>query len=603
MTLTLLSGVTTSAPAITPAQVGHFVTADAWEIRNRGLGSGVGPVIYASNTGGDNWPGITTGGWQVQLSADLSTFTVFVPANQPFSNYTFYITFYRRYNGYNLNRELDFTVGHAGSTSDAIEYLPAHSPQDYYISWQPAPNITDLNPGDTTTGYTDTWVNTASIPLNTSARIGGRYHYNTAQEMHGFDFTFTNTEGSARYSIGASLDAFTYDVFIPATTVPGIGPHRIQLNTYFTPKNYNFYQVIVEGVQADVNSAITLSDLRLYPFFAPTATLSGATTITPGASANLAFVTEFVENAYINNGVGGININISGNVSVNPSVTTTYTLTGVSRHGSVSSSVTITVQEDVTPTATLTCPTHTIKLGESALLSYSTSNASEAYFTPNIAFIKPDVSGNVQIFPLQTTTYTLTAKSSRQAIASLTINVGETKITGCMDPAATNYNPLAAQDTVPTSCIYSANFPTSVGKGTVRRPVAVTVAGHIVVPSLATDFSSPPSITVSLSPAQKNALGLTSTVTNLQGLAFHAGAKLQVPTVDIALYDPAACSARVSVRLDDNGTVTFFLLPGPYSDSVTPMSEFFAAGPGQLPYLVPGTWHVWALLVLSAYRW
>jgi len=601
----LRSGTTTSAPAITPAQVNHIVSADAWEIRDRGYGAGTGPVLYASNTGGDNYSyaGINAGGWQVHLSADLSTFTVSVPAIQLPSNHNLYITFYRPYNGYYFNRELDFSIGQPANTSDAIEYLAAHSPQSSYSFWQPAPNFTDLNPGDTTTGYTDAWVNSASIVLNTSARVLGRYHYNTAQEMHGFDFTFTNTEGFARYTVQASLDAYTYDVFIPATVIPGVGTHRVQLNTYFTPKNYNFYEVIVEGVQADTNSAVTLSDFRLYPFFAPTAALSGATTVTPGGSASLAFVTEFVENAYIDNGVGGININISGNVSVNPSVTTTYTLTGASRHGSVSSSVTITVQEDVTPTATLTCPTPTIKLGESALLSYSTSNASEAYFTPNIAFIKPDVSGNVQIFPLQTTTYTLTAKSSRQAIASLTINVGETKITGCMDPAATNYNPLAAQDTVPTSCIYSANFPTSVGKGTVRRPVAVTVAGHIVVPSLATDFSSPPSITVSLSPAQKNALGLTSTVTNLQGLAFHAGAKLQVPTVDIALYDPAACSARVSVRLDNDGTVTFFLLPGPYSDSVTPMSEFFAAGPGQLPYLVPGTWHVWALLVLSAYRW
>jgi hypothetical protein len=491
----------------------------------------------------------------------------------------------------------------ANPSPDYLEWLAAHRANPTPIVYSPAPNVVDGSPGDTSTGYSDTWDTTLST---TGATVEVRYHFLTAQEMHGIDLTFTSTQGTAYYIIRGSLDAIHYDVLCAYTAVGGPGVHRITRNFDFVSRTYNFYSIEVMQNTATTASVITCSDCRLYSYLNLVAQISGDVTITPGQSANIAYYTQYAESVSIDQGIGSLTPNVSGNVAVSPTITTVYTITATSRYGTTTSSVTVTVARNTPPNASLSANTATVHAGDPVVLTYTTSNNTTALITPTVGGLPGNTTGTVTVYPSTTTTYILSAQGpGGETTSKVTITVSAAIVYGCMDPAALNYNPDATQDTDPTSCTYATSLPTGTGVGAVRRPVAVTVAAEIVLSSLQTDFSTPPSVSIGLTSDQKTALGLTGdvTVTQLQGLAFHSGAKLQSPTVDVTRYDPAACAARVATRFDDDGTLTLFLLPGPLSSAGEVVPELYPGGPGQTPYLVPGTWHLWTLLVLSTYRW
>ena len=487
-------------------------------------------------------------------------------------------------------------------TPDSVEYIDTHR-SSTFAQYLPAPQVYDLLPGDTSTGVSDTWNGTAGGP---GASLEVRIHFLQAREMHGIDLTFSNTENSAMYAIEGSLDALNYDVLVPPQTLAGTGLHHVRGNFDFPAKPYNFYAISVLSQGADASSTVTCTDCRLYSFFLPDVSLTGSITVPSGQQVNLAYTVGLAGSAFIDNGVGVIAANSSGNVVVSPSVTTTYTLTATNKYGASLSSVTVTIASLSAPLASLSSSKSQIAPGEGSVLSYSSTNANTVTLTPETGSVITTSTGQVTVHPASTTTYVLAASGlGGHVTAQTTVSVVNSAVIGCMDIAALNYNPNATKDTSPSSCTYAANLPVPTARGVLRRPVAITISAAIVLPVLRTDFSSPPSVSISLTASQKSALGLTgtATVTSLQGLAFCSGAKLHIPLVDVTKFDPAACAARAAVRLDDDGTLTFFLVPGPLSAAGEVRPELYPSNPTLTPYLVAGTWHVWALLVLSSYTW
>jgi hypothetical protein len=141
---------------------------------------------------------------------------------------------------------------------------------------------------------------------------------------------------------------------------------------------------------------------------------------------------------------------------------------------------------------------------------------------------------------------------------------------------------------------------------TPRNPVIVSLGTLIqIAPGFSTHEVAAPSLT--LSSAQKSALGISSAITDTGGLSWITGAKLQAPdpTVfandDPVSWDPAALNGRVEVRIDDSGTVQMYLVPGFLNPTAN--SVLFSKNPSHLPYLTPGLWFVYILLVRSGYIW
>ena len=114
----------------------------------------------------------------------------------------------------------------------------------------------------------------------------------------------------------------------------------------------------------------------------------------------------------------------NGSRAVSPTRTTQYRLTARNRNGEATATTTVVVEEQPAAqfTACTVSPT-TILTGESATISYATSNAD----TVEISGIGPVAgSGSQVVSPTSTTTYTLTARNPRGPVTcSLTVQVTE----------------------------------------------------------------------------------------------------------------------------------------------------------------------------------
>lgn len=142
------------------------------------------------------------------------------------------------------------------------------------------------------------------------------------------------------------------------------------------------------------------------------------TSIYPGQSSTLSWTTTGATSCSINQGVGSVAVD--GTKSVSPVSTTTYTLTATNVSGSVTSSVTVTIAKPVINTFTRN-PT-SIELGESSLLSWTTTGATSCSINQSIGSVAVD--GTRTVYPTATLTYTLTATNNSGSVtSSVTVTV------------------------------------------------------------------------------------------------------------------------------------------------------------------------------------
>lgn len=135
-------------------------------------------------------------------------------------------------------------------------------------------------------------------------------------------------------------------------------------------------------------------------------------TITAGQCTTLSWSVQNATSVAITPGVGNVDAR-TGSVSVCPTQTTTYTLTGNNANGptNVTTTVTVSAQAAGNPQiARFTASPMSIQPGQSSTLSWATNGATTVSISPGVGNVP--VNGSTTVTPTQTTTYTLTAMSS-----------------------------------------------------------------------------------------------------------------------------------------------------------------------------------------------
>ena len=146
--------------------------------------------------------------------------------------------------------------------------------------------------------------------------------------------------------------------------------------------------------------------------------------VLPGAAARLTWETRFTETCTITPG-NGSDLPANGTALVNPSETTTYTLTAAGPGGSTTEEITITVNPAL-PRIVLNVFPMTIYAGATATLSWTVPGADTVSIDNGIGTVSAQ--GEASITPSQTTTYRLTAGNQEgQTSAEVTIAVKQPK--------------------------------------------------------------------------------------------------------------------------------------------------------------------------------
>jgi RHS repeat-associated protein len=169
-----------------------------------------------------------------------------------------------------------------------------------------------------------------------------------------------------------------------------------------TLRSINFITVFLRGTPgASVTITINAGGI---PFQPPVVSFSSdPETITLGESSSLSWDVIDADSISIDSGIG--TVDPSGSSEVFPTESTTYTLTAIGPGGTTTESVTVSVNIPV-PIVSISSNPETILLGESSILTWSTSHAETCTIEPGIGSV--DVNGSISVSPMETTTYTIT---------------------------------------------------------------------------------------------------------------------------------------------------------------------------------------------------
>lgn len=142
--------------------------------------------------------------------------------------------------------------------------------------------------------------------------------------------------------------------------------------------------------------------------------------ITEGESSALSWSVTNATTVTIDNGVG--TVALSGNTTVSPITTTTYTLTATNTAGSVTASVTVTVGAAVPIINSFIANPSIIPIGASTNLIWSVTDATSVTIDNGIGSVA--LTGTTVVNPTINTTYTLTATNTAGSVTgSVTVTV------------------------------------------------------------------------------------------------------------------------------------------------------------------------------------
>ncbi len=273
----------------------------------------------------------------------------------------------------------------------------------------------------------------------------------------------------------------------------------------------------------------------------PTATLSANPAIvTAGQSATLSWSSTNGDNVEIDQGIGSVDA--SGSQSVFPTSTTTYTLTVTDANGfEVTATAVVTVTD--APTATLSANPATITAGQSATLSWSSTNGVNVEIDQGIDSV--GASGSQSVSPTSTTTYTLTVTDANgfKATATAVVTVTEP--------------PTATLSAVPATITRGQSATLSVAS--TNAVSAVIRPGNLTV-----DLQPDGTGAIQVSPTSTTAYTLT--VTDANGFEATATATVTVtePPAATLSANPATITAGQSATLSVASTnaVSAVIQPG-----------------------------------------
>lgn len=138
--------------------------------------------------------------------------------------------------------------------------------------------------------------------------------------------------------------------------------------------------------------------------------------ITKGQSATLSWSSQNATKCKIQPSIGPVDL--QGSMSITPSADTAYTLTCAGDGGEASSGANITVAAppQSAPTADLTVNPASITKGQSAMLNWTSKNATDCDIQPDIGQVKTQ--GSMEIRPAADTTYTLACTGAGGKVTS-----------------------------------------------------------------------------------------------------------------------------------------------------------------------------------------
>jgi hypothetical protein len=198
----------------------------------------------------------------------------------------------------------------------------------------------------------------------------------------------------------------------------GVGAVGVDGSATVTPTVTSTYTLIATGAGGTTSSSITVTVVPTAPPALPTVDSFSATpaVITAGESATLNWNTSNADSVSIN---GGASQAADGSITISPISTTIYMLTATGNGGTVTSTLTITVNPappgppivdgfSATPTP--------IVAGGTAILNWATTDADVVSIDNGVGVVAVD--GSSTVSPSVTTTYTLTATGSAGTTSS-----------------------------------------------------------------------------------------------------------------------------------------------------------------------------------------
>jgi RHS repeat-associated protein len=186
-----------------------------------------------------------------------------------------------------------------------------------------------------------------------------------------------------------------------ATIDPGIGSVPLSGTLQVYPSETTSYVITVSGPGGSAQSSATVT--VLYP---PTVRISANPgTILKGEFSDLFWSSTYAESAIIEPGVGPVTL--SGSVSVNPSESTTYTITVNGPGGTAAASARIVVEDPLAPPmVAISANPLAVARGSVSTLSWFSTNAQSAHLDNGIGVVP--TAGELDVLPGHTATYTIT---------------------------------------------------------------------------------------------------------------------------------------------------------------------------------------------------
>jgi len=220
----------------------------------------------------------------------------------------------------------------------------------------------------------------------------------------------TITEGESATLVWSATNADS------ATIDQSIGAVELSDSLSVRPSVTTTYTLTATNINGSRTAAVTVT-----VGLVPTVTLSAIpAAITEGEAVTLSWSSTDATTVNIDHGVG--TVTATGTVDIYPIVTTTYTAMASNAYGTASSSVTVTV--NTLPVVSITASPETIAEGESATLSWSSSNADSVSIDQGIGAVTENTTGSQTVSPAVTTVYTITATNTNgTATANVTVTV------------------------------------------------------------------------------------------------------------------------------------------------------------------------------------
>jgi hypothetical protein len=220
---------------------------------------------------------------------------------------------------------------------------------------------------------------------------------------------------------------------ISASITPDIGPVALNGSMTITPTKPTQYRLTVQGLGGTHSSYANVG------FVQPMADLkSSATTINQGETVKLTWIFTNATSSVINQGIG--EVELGGERTVAPAVSTKYTMTATGPGGTAIDSVTINViPSDQPPIVSLSASPSIIMRGDSTVISWESSYTDTLTIEPGIGNVVNSDSQTVS--PEVTTTYTATATGPGGTIITrsvVTVMQQAPSLSLVMDPASVN---------------------------------------------------------------------------------------------------------------------------------------------------------------------